>query len=326
MSVRKRVSALVLPVVLLATSALAASERPHLSSDPRVNEARTLIEAGHHEEALATLRPLATHHPDHTDVLFLVGLAAINASQRTGIGDEERDRRLEEAVAALRNILVDRPDLVRVRLELARAFFLKGQDDLARKHFDRVLAGRLPPAMVSNIHRFLDVMRARRRWSGRFGFAFGSDSNVAAASEAEVIHIHGLPFRRSADARPDAGVGVVAWGGVEHQRPLNERTRLRTGADFARREHSGRRFDSTYLSTHAGPRWLVGASSEVSLLGSVRRRFTAGDSDNRELGARIETEHRLSRKALARLPQLDPVFNQFRRISTGERDVRDWFD
>ena len=29
---------------------------------------------------------------------------------------------------------------------------------------------------------------------------------------------------------------------------------------------------------------------------------------------------------LARLPQLDPDFNQFRRISTGERHVRDWFD
>ena len=29
---------------------------------------------------------------------------------------------------------------------------------------------------------------------------------------------------------------------------------------------------------------------------------------------------------LTRLPQLEPVFNQFRRISTGERHVRDWFD
>ena len=28
---------------------------------------------------------------------------------------------------------------------------------------------------------------------------------------------------------------------------------------------------------------------------------------------------------LARLPQLEPVFNQFRRISTGERHVRGWF-
>ena len=44
-----------------------------------------------------------------------------------------------------------RPGLVRVRLELARAFFLKGEDSLARSHFERVLAGK--PAAIGGGQR-----------------------------------------------------------------------------------------------------------------------------------------------------------------------------
>ena len=98
--------------VLLSASASSASERSHLSSDPRVNDARALIEDGRFPEALAILRPLAPNHADRTDVLFLVGLAAIGASQQAGAGGEgERAALLDEAVTALRAVLVDRPGL-----------------------------------------------------------------------------------------------------------------------------------------------------------------------------------------------------------------------
>ena len=41
-----------------------------------------------------------------------------------------------------------------MRLELALAFYLKGEDQLARGHFDRALVGRPPAALVANINRF----------------------------------------------------------------------------------------------------------------------------------------------------------------------------
>ncbi len=100
-----------------------------------------------------------------------------------------------------------------MHLELARAFFLKREDDLSREHFERVLAGGPPPAMVANIRRFLEAMRARRRWSGRFGATLAPDSNVNAASGSDIIYIGGLPFRRDADAGTRSGVGAILWGG-----------------------------------------------------------------------------------------------------------------
>ena len=229
---------------------------------------------------------------DRTDGLFRAGMAALRAAGR-------RERLLDEAVAAFRAILVERPGLVRVRLELARAFFLKREDGLARDHFERVLAGKPPPAVVANIRRFLEEMRARRRWSAHFGMALASDSNPGAASEDDTVHIFGLPFRRGADAGPKPGLGVAAWGGAEYRHPLNGRTRLRLGGDVSRVEHRHSAFDRTSLSVHAGPHWLAGPDTELALLASARRHMAAGESHSRETGLRLEAEHRLSQRLTA---------------------------
>ena len=284
-------------LVLFATASVAASdERSHLSSDPTVNQARALIESGRYSEALQVLRPLAPAHPDRTDVLFLLGLAALGAAQVPETAESEQTAFLGEAVAAFHAILIDRPGLVRVRLELARAFYLKGDDDQSREHFERVLAGRPPPTMAANIQRFLEAIRARRRWTGHFGATLAPDSNINTASDEKVIYIHGLPFHRDADATARSGLGAVLWGGREYQHPLSRRLRLRTGADLARREYAGSKFDQTFLSAHVGPRWLVGQATEISLLGSARRRWTGGKSHSHALGTRLEAIHRFSRQ------------------------------
>ena len=288
---------LILILLFLHVPAPGAHARSHLSADPRVKAARALVKQGRHIEALRILRPLAKGHPDRTDVLFLIGLSAIEAARRAKAAKEkERTALLEEAIAALRAILVNRPGLVRVRLELARAFFLKREDALSRGHFERVLAGKPPRAMVANIRRFLRIMRARRRWRTYFGFSIAPDTNINAASDSEIIYIYGLPFRRDADAGEKSGVGVTLWGGGEYQRLLAERLRLRLGADVSRREYAGSEFDQMVFSLHAGPRWWVTADTELSLLASARQRRTAGDIYNHEFGARLEAEHRLTRR------------------------------
>ena len=296
----KSLCTLLLALLLLPTTAFAEAPRSHLSADPRVNDARTLIEAGRFDEALSVLRPLVPDHPDRTDVLFLTGLAALRASQLSGTADEDKTALLDEAVAALRAILVERPGLVRVRLELAQAFFLMAEDDLAREHFERVLAGAPPPAMAANIRRYLREIRARRRWSARFGLALAPDSNLNAASDHDVIYIFGLPFRRGPEAGAKSGFGAIAWGGGEYQHPLGDRLRIRAGGDFSRREYAQKDFDQTYLSVHAGPRWLASPTTELSLLGSARRRLVAGESHSREHGVRFETEHRFTPRVTGR--------------------------
>ena len=109
-----------------------------------------------------------------------------------------------------------------MRLELALAFFLKGNDDLAIDHFERALVGKPPAPVIAKVRSFLNVMRARRRWSGYFGFSLAPDTNINAASDAQFIYINGLPFRRDTRSQASSDIGVVGWGGAEYQYPLAE--------------------------------------------------------------------------------------------------------
>ena len=271
----------------------AASERAHLSSDPRVRTARVLVERQRFSEALTILKPLALEdRPDQTDVLFLLGLAASRGSQDPGLEDEERLAMLDEAIAAFRSILIRRPGLVRVRLELALAFYLKQEDALAREHFERALVGKPPAALVSNINRFLNVMRARRRWRGHFGFSVAPDTNIAAASDAQFIYINGMPFRLD-QRQVSSGIGLVGWGGGEYQYPLATRWRLRSGFNVNHREYEGGRFDQTFLGGFVGPRWLINRDTEMSLLASATQRWWGGSPFSYDFGARLEVEHRV---------------------------------
>ena len=294
------------------------AEKPSAAAD--IARARALMKTGRDEEALAILRPLVRRGTVHADALFLIGVAAIGASHKPGISEDRRDALLDEAIAVLRRLLIGRPDLARVRLELARAFFLKGEDGLAREHFERVLAGNPPAAVALNVGRFLAEIRARKRWSVRVGAALAPDSNISSRSGERTILIDTpfgrLPFTYRGD-KPQSGVGVAVWAGGEYQHPLNPKLRLRAGADVSRREYRAREFDRTFVAAHLGPRRLIGRASEASVLASVRQSWLAGEEDFRDLGVRIEGRHRLSRRTVA-----------FVNISRHERryEGRDWLD
>ncbi len=116
------------------------------------------------------------------DALFRLGLTAAATSQQPDLAAEKRAALLDEAISAFATILVNEPGAVRVHLELARAFFLKGEDDLARRHFEWVLAGDPPASVAANIRRFLLEMQARRRWSFSLGAALAPDSNIGGAT------------------------------------------------------------------------------------------------------------------------------------------------
>lgn len=285
---------------LTVVDAFAAPSQSHLSRDPKVRAARGFIKQRRYFEALKLLRPIAKEskgRTDRTDVLFLTGLSAIEASRRLPPARaKEKLALLDEAIAVLRLILIEKPGLVRVRLELARAFFYKREDDLSRRHFDRVLAGKPPKAMVANINRFLRIMRARRRWSAHFGFSLAPDTNIGAVSDSEVIYIYDLPFRRNNYQGASSGLGFVFWGGWEYQHPLDKRLRLRLGADVSRREYESSSFDQMTISLHAGPRWWISPNTEMSLLASARQRRSGGLVHSHEIGARFELERRLTRR------------------------------
>ena len=294
MTINPCLRALVAGAFLLLSAPISNAAVNPPSPAPDISGAQALVKAGKFEEALGILRPLARGRAVEANVLFLIGLAATGASQQPDLADDEREALLDEAIASLHTMLIDRPDLVRVRLELARAFFLKGEDSLARGHFERVLAGKPPAPVVANVQRFLAEIRARRRWTMYLGAAMSPDSNIGGASDERIIYINDLPFRRDAEELTTSGIGVSVWTGGEYQYPLGDRLRLRLGGDLSRQDYGGSKFDQTSVSVHAGPRWLVDRDTEVSLVGTARRRWTGTAPSHDDLGARVEAGHRLT--------------------------------
>ena len=234
--------------------------------------------------------------------LFREGMTSLTEAHR--VKGDARDEHLDRAIAAFRKMLIADPSLVRVRFELARAFFLKEEDSLARRHFEIVQAGKPPAGVALNVNLFLAQIRARKRWSVRVGIAIAPDSNVSASTDEKTILIdvfgQRLPFTyQGADKK--SGIGLSAWAGGEYQYPLDPRWRLRAGGDISRREYRGSDFDRMTLGAHLGPRWLIGRASEASVLASVRQSWLSDEEDLRDVGVRLEGRHRLSRRTTAHL-------------------------
>ncbi|MDB5808241.1 MAG: hypothetical protein JWN94_363 [Betaproteobacteria bacterium] len=89
-----------------------------------------------------------------------------------------------EGVLALERYVINYPDNVIARVELARGYFVLGEDARAREEFERVTKSKPPVSVQTNIDRFLDAIRSREsRYTTTAGFyleaGYGYDSNVS---------------------------------------------------------------------------------------------------------------------------------------------------
>lgn len=284
-------------VALVGNVARAADVLP--SADPILTRAEALINRGEFNEALVLLRAEAPLHPHPLDAYFMLGLSALEVADRTADKDD-RNALLDEAIFVLHNILIVHPNFHRVRLELARAFFLKGDDELAKEHFERVLAVSSELNADTRIKQFLSLIRARRRWDGYFSFAIAPDSNINNATDEREVYFFGLPFRLNKNARSRSGLGAMISAGGEYRLPLNEKIQWRTGVNMTRSDYGGGDYDQTVIGLYAGPRFLLSPQTEWSALATGGQRWVGGNRYSREFGARLESVHRLSRRLIVR--------------------------
>ncbi len=261
-----------------------------------IEDAKALLRTGRWELAFKILEPLA-NDPEAASLLFDVGMATLNASHNTELSEKDRNEIINVSIAAFLTILAADPERVRVRLELARAFFMKGEDGLSKQHFDRVMAGDIPPAVAANVQRFLNAIRSRKRWTVYFGFALAPDTNIGQVSEQRIIELFGLPFQRDNEP-PTSGVGLRLFTGGEYHYPLNQGTRLRMGVDLSQHDYERRVYDRSALSLHIGPQFLVSQQTSFSLLATTTRHWDAGKITSNDYGISLEGQHQTGPRTL----------------------------
>ena len=199
--------ALVLAFSLAAGAAeTPAPPRPELSAETLIETARQALAKGNLDDAEFLLEGVKPGEGNIDDLDFLHGTIAAKR------GD------WPTAIARFRAMLARNPDLPRVRLDLALAYFQAGEDTSAAYHFRQALGDKeLPPNVRARALAFLDRIRRRKSWSVTGGFSLAPDSNINAATSARLIELFGLPAQLSEDARETSGVGVSAdiSGGYE---------------------------------------------------------------------------------------------------------------
>ena len=170
------------------------------------------------------------------------------------------------------------PELPRVRLDLALAYFQARQDGSAAYHFRQALGDdSLPPAARARALAYLDAIRRRRSWSLNGGIALVPDDNINAATSARLVQLFGFPAQLSEDARQTSGVGVSAFVSGGYEARLSPDMRFRINAGLYTRTYKEGQFNDRTLTLRAGPRFIF---EDFDLRPELTGRF-------RELGGEI---------------------------------------
>ena len=211
----------VILAVAMVSGPAEAQETPHweLTAERLIEAARVALSKGELDNAEFLLKGVKPGEGNIDGLDFLYGSIALARSN------------WEVAIARFRAMLARNPELPRVRLDLALAFFQAGQDTSAVYHFRQALGDKdLPPAARARALALLEKIRRRKSWSISAGVALAPDSNINAATSARFVELFGFPAQLSEDARQTSGVGLSADISGGYEARLSPDLRLRLGA------------------------------------------------------------------------------------------------
>jgi hypothetical protein len=220
------------------------------------------------------------------------------------------------AISLYRRILVREPNAERVRLDLARAFFLKGDYDNAERQFRFARAGDIDDTVKANVDHFLSEINRLREWTVNFALALAPDTNQNAATSANQVNIFGLPFALDKAARKQSGIGVAGYIGGEWSPLLADNVKARIGGNFARVDYSGGKFDDMIrcrLRRTAIPVCKLGFQRTGQRIRALVRQRRLYEGHRRQTGGRLWHHFKL---VVERIRQ---VANPSRTISSMNR-------
>lgn len=217
-----------------------------------VDEIKQLVESGKAGEAYAYGRANPEQFGDPA-FDFFYGVAAAESGHAG------------EAVLALERYILRFPDNVAARLQLARAYFILGEDARAREEFEALRRMNPPADVAATIDRFLDSIRLREtryRPSANLYLeaGIGTDSNVNSGPLGANVILPGFgsvlldpAATRRSDEFTFLGAGGYASYPVAPGVSLIGNGRAELKSNWA---HENRQFDLGNYSLAGGISWL----------------------------------------------------------------------
>ena len=284
-----------------------------LAQDATLERARGLVQSNQGVAAYELLAPLEQQRAGQVEYDYLLGLAAIDARQYT------------RAVFALERVLAMQPNHPQARAEIARAYFLMGENKVARQEFEAVRRARPPEAVAITIDQFLTALDARER-SRRSGITafieagIGADSNANAATSASSFAIPGLgglQFSLAPSAKRQDDTFATISGGLFGRQALNNTWSLIGNATFDQRFNADHdEFNTGTLNGSAGVT-RVDELNEFTLAAQVQSYSVDGEQFRNAAGGVLQWRRNLTQRDQA------TVYLQYARLAYPDIEIRD---
>ena len=244
---------------------------------------RGAIQAGQVDDAEKVLGLIPPDQVDRNDYDFLRGQIALARND------------FDKAIDAFRAVLARDPSLNRVRLDLARSYFLKGDDEAAEYHFRNAQAAGLPPQVQATVNVFLGQIARRKHWTFNVSVGMAPDTNINAATAVKTVTgFGGLPFQVDQSAQKKSGIGLVVNLDGAYQFDMTENSRLVVGGLAVDNDYADHQLDDRSVGAFVGPRFLFGQDSEMTVKAEVIRRWYGGQGYTLGRGMRLDAQTTLS--------------------------------
>ena len=180
-----------------------------------IREADGMMKSGKSADAYNLLEPKEGDYSGDVGFDYLLGIAALDSGKP------------DRATIAFERVLIVNPNFSGARLDLARAFFAMGSDDLAKNEFETVLIQSPPEQVKVVVQKYLEVIEERRnakiqQVNAYLEASVGNDSNITAATPdftGGVLGAFSIP-------------GAIATGSAVHYSAMY--SGLSGGVDFTR--------------------------------------------------------------------------------------------
>jgi len=239
------------------------------------------------------------------DAAFVSGLDALDA------GSPKR------AIPVFLSILAAHPDLLRVRLELARAYFVDEQWSNARREFLLVLSGDLPDSVRGNVLPFIRAIDTRRGFDWNLSVSLAElRSNPDYRTDTIDLLFGGVALPFTLDRADQSELGLSFSASATWRRDLSALSRRGLsfsvfGGVFAHGDHARTEALRDVSYGLRGGLQLAAARTTASATLSATRRDDAGahfeDRTGLTLALERRTETGLSFYGTTRFARVDNV-------------------
>lgn len=248
--------------------------------------AQDLLTVGEQEKAQKLYMALQNnrHKEIRLEASFQLGLLSITT------------QKYRAAVGYFQQILNSYPALARVRLELARAYFLLEGFTESRKQFELVKGDEnIPESVIATVDGYLEAIRRQKNWSFDFSLGLEPDSNLNQASgntEECIISMFGL-LCRSVEPE-DSGIGLTVNATANYYYKLSDSMSLLNTAGLYATEYSNDKYDDYIMYLASGPRYIFDGG-ELSLQPNYTRRWVGHSEYSESFGLRFDIQKDIDR-------------------------------